>query len=298
MKPALFTCFWILLFYHQSNGQLKVDAGNDVIVCASYNEEYKDIKLGGCPAASGGVEPYSYTWSGKLNVYPKANIWVFASDVLEDTIKSNPALRSNPPENWMTLYLTVKDAENNIGIDSVKIRCSYFIINLTGPIHETIKRGDSVAFHGDYLFNSNFKPFEYYITPSYGLNDSTNVLGWAKPDTSVLYYLYVVNPAGCVSKKVQYLFVEVDTVNTSISNVNYSSNECFFSNGQLMLKLNKEFNSSYILTVSTINGVLIYSGKYNSRNLRLSNLNIKKHQIYIVTVTDLNKKTVFKLANN
>lgn len=230
IRLKLVLLIFVTAFWLSSVAQLRVDAGNDVIVCASYSEEYKDIKLGGCPAASGGVEPYSYTWSGKLNVYPKANIWVFASDVLEDTTKSNPALRSNPTENWMILYLTVTDAENNVGIDSVKIRGSYYTINLVDARNVTIKRGDSVALHGNWYFDSNFYPFDYFITPSYGLSDSTVLSGWAKPDTSMLYYLYVVNSVGCVSEKVRYLRVDVDTTINSVQNISAINKLQFFPN--------------------------------------------------------------------
>ncbi len=298
MKPTLFIFFWLLLFYHQSNGQLRVDAGNDVIVCANYNEEYKNVKLGGCPAASGGVEPYSYTWSGKLNVYPNADIWVFASDVLEDSTKSNPALKMDPPEDWMTLYLTVRDAENNIACDSVKIRASTYTIYTIGARKAEIKKGDSVQFYGNPFFESNFFPLTFVITPSKGLADSTDIFGWVKPDTSTAYFLQATNPIGCKSRNLFYLYVEVDTSTTSASSVNLSNNQCFFDNGQLVLYLNNKHSTPYMLTISTINGEVIHKGKYSSHSLRLSNLKINKHQIYIVSIADLNKKTVFKLFNN
>jgi hypothetical protein len=298
MKPALFIFFWLLLFYHQSNGQLKVDAGNDVIVCASYNEEYKDVKLGGCPTASGGVEPYSYTWSGKMKPFPSLNYWVFASDVLEDSTKSNPVLRRDPPENWMTLYLTVRDAENNIACDSVKIRASTYTIYTIGARKAEIKKGDSVQFYGNPFFESNFFPLTFVITPSEGLADSIDIFGWVKPDTSTAYFLQATNPIGCKSRNLFYLYVEVDTSTTSASSVNLSNNQCFFDNGQLVLYLNNKHSSPYMLTISTINGVIVHSGKYGSLTLKLSNLNLRKHQIYMVSITDLNKKTVFKLANN
>ncbi len=298
MKHVLFIFFLIFLFYHQSSGQLKVDAGNDVIVCASYNEEYKEVKLGGCPAATGGIEPYTYTWSGKMKPFPSMNYWVFASDVLEDSTKSNPSLRQDPPEDWMTLYLTVKDAENNIAYDSVKIKTSTYTIYPIGARKAEIKKGDSVQFYGNDFFDSNFRPLTFVITPSEGLADSTDIFGWVKPDTSTAYFLQAINSIGCKSKKLFYLYIEVDTLNTSVSKVNNSSNQCFFDNGQLELKLNNEHGSPYMLTISTINGVLVHTGKYSNRTLRLSNLNLKKHQIYMVSINDLNKRTVFKLVNN
>ncbi len=194
---------------NSTNAQLKVDAGNDVIVCKGENSG--EYKLGGCPVASGGVEPYTYTWIGKHQPFSAMDYWIHASDMLNDTTQSNPVLKRVAPEEWMTLHVKVEDAAGSVGYDSVKIISSYYISALIGPRHVIINRGDSVPLSfGNANFYSNFMPLKYYFTPSYGLTDSTDYFnGWAKPDTTTFYYMYVINSVGCVSSKMGHLGVEV-----------------------------------------------------------------------------------------
>jgi hypothetical protein len=296
LRTILFI-FFLLAACANSNAQLKVDAGNDIIVCADIGEEYK---IGGCPVASGGKEPYTYTWSGKRKRFPSSNYWIFASDILDDTTKSNPSFRWNKvPSDWFTFYLKVEDAENNVGYDSVKVRSSYFHISLVGPRYAIINRGDSVLLPGNMHFDSNFWPFKYYITPSYGLSDSTNSIGWAKPDTSMSYFMYVENPVGCVSKKVLYLRVEViDTTIVSYKPVNQQEIQCFFEQGSLVVKWPGGNNSLYNLRVNNLNGQIIHSGQYKEQNLRLSGLGLKSNQLYIISIAGNDKKYVYKLFHN
>jgi len=296
MKTVLSTCC-ILLIYLQSTAQLKVDAGNDIIVCSEGVEEYK---IGGCPVASGGIEPYTYTWSGKRKRLPNSNYWILASDILDDTTKSNPSFRwNNVPADWFTFYLKVEDAENNVGYDSVKVRKSYFHISLVGPRYAIINRGDSVSLPGNVHFDSNFWPFKYYITPSYGLTDSTNSIGWAKPDTSMYYFMYVENPVGCVSKKVLYFVVNVvDTTVVSHKPINKQEIKCYYEQGSLVVNWPGGNNSLYSLTVHNLIGQIIHSGQYNESYLRLTGLGLKSSQMYIISISGNDKKYVFKLLHN
>lgn len=217
--------FLLVLTMHlllQINAQLTVDAGNDIIVCSDVNSG--EYKLGGCPEASGGVPPYKYTWSGKHFdlKYPTGILsWIYASDILDDTTKSNPVIKEwrNVSEKWTTYYLKVEDTEGNIQIDSVNIIASVFIVG--GPYKPpvTIHKGDSVQFFGNIsILFSNFEPLaEFLFSPPHGLSDPTDIFGWAKPDTSITYYLEAVNSAGCRSGKIEYWHIEViDT--TTVSN--------------------------------------------------------------------------------
>lgn len=77
--------------------QLVVDAGNDVTICKG-----NSIDIGGNLSASGGNEPYSYSWS------PMSFI-------------NNPGI-ANPtvsPKNTSKYYLTVTDNLGNVDTDSV-----------------------------------------------------------------------------------------------------------------------------------------------------------------------------------
>lgn len=296
MRTILFI-FFLLAACANSNAQLKVNAGNDVIFCAG--DDFTKVRLGSCPVVSGGVEPYKYTWSGKHQPFSSMRYWIHASDMLDDTTKSNPSLKRLPTEDWFTFYLKVEDAENNIGYDSVKVRSSYFHIYTIGPRYVVINRGDSVLLPGNMHFDSNFWPFKYYITPSYGLSDSTNSIGWAKPDTSMSYFMYVENPVGCVSKKVLYLRVEViDTTIVSYKPVNQQEIQCFFEQGSLVVKWPGGNNSLYNLRVNNLNGQIIHSGQYKEQNLRLSGLGLKSNQLYIISIAGNDKKYVYKLFHN
>jgi hypothetical protein len=204
LTHLLTTCFL-------TNAQLQADAGNDIIVCQNDGNEYT---LGGSPSASGGAGSYTYTWSGKFYdlKYPSGEAsWIYASDFLDDTTKSNPTIKEwrNVPEEWITYYLKVEDAAGNVQYDSVRITQSWFSIRAIYIRPRTIQRGDSVRFFGDSYFISNFPPLTYTLSPTHGLSDPTDIYGWAKPDTSTTYYLQAVNSAGCTSSKIEYLHIEV-----------------------------------------------------------------------------------------
>lgn len=292
-KPVVSFLFLVAMFSY-TNAQLKVDAGNDVIFCAG--DDFTKVRLGSCPVVSGGVEPYKFTWSGIHQPFPSMRYWIHASDMLDDTTKSNPSFRRMPTEDWFTFYLKVEDAENNIGYDSVKVRSSYFHIYTIGPRYVVINRGDSVSLPGNMHFDSNFWPFKYYITPSYGLSDSTNSIGWAKPDTSMNYFMYVENPVGCVSRKVLYFVVDVvDTTIVSYKPDKKQEIQCYFEHGSLVVNLPDGNNSLYSLTVHNLLGQVIHSGQYNEPYLRLTGLGLKSNQLYIISIACNNKKYVYKL---
>lgn len=298
MKQTIFT-FSMLLIFINVNAQFKVDAGNDVVLCFS-DLSTSTVQLGGYPAVSGGVEPYTYTWSGKIlqNYGPKDSLWVYASYFLNDTTQSNPTFkRGEIPFDWPVFKLKVEDAAGNVQYDSIKIIDGSI---WTGGLYYppvTIHKGDSVQFHGDNFLWSNFLPFEYSFSPTNGLTDPSNLYGWAKPDTSTTYYLQAVNSVGCVVKD-EYLRVIVDTT-TALNNLVISpSIQCYLIQGDVFISLPQNRNLHYQVTIATANGVTIHSGKYTKQNLLLSNLNLPKNQVYIVSIIIGNEKSAFRLIRN
>jgi len=288
------------LFSLKSHGQLKVDAGNDVVLCFS-DSSSSTVQLGGFPVASGGVEPYTYTWSGKILQFfgPKDSTWVYASYFLDDTTKCHPTFKMGKiPFDWPDFNLKVVDAAGNIKNDSVKIidGTIFSMDSYMPPV--TIKRGDSIQFYGDiYFYYNNFLPFKFTLSPNYGITDPTDLRGWAKPDTSTTYYLQVENTVGCVYK-MSYWRINVDTTTVANKEVINPSTQCYLAHGVLVVNMPENNNSSYQLNVSTANGVIIHSGIYRNRNLRLSNLNFKKNQVFIVSIIDGKEKSTFKLISN
>ncbi len=288
----------LILLNYSTSAQLKVNAGNDTILCCcTFNDENELITLGGTPVASGGIEPYTYTWSGKQLVDTLFNIWIYASDILDDSTQSNPSfIRANTPEYWFTFHLKVEDANSNIQYDSVNIIQSVFGIHPIYMLPDTIYRGDSVPLIGDPYFVNNFPPFEYTISPSHGLSDTTDIYGWAKPDTSITYYLQAVNSVGCISPKIKYWHIEVvDTTTYSNNEVGNADAQCYFSNGILIIHVPSFKNSPFQLKVTTVDGRIIHSGKYNNHPLRLPDLGLKPGQLYLVSITNGRKKSVCKL---
>ncbi len=233
LKPVLL--IFAASFCLSSVAQLSVDAGDSLIVCSGDNAG--EYSIGGAPSATGGVEPYTYSWSGKHFdlKYPSGKpMWIFASDIMDDTTKSNPVIKDwrNVREEWTTYYLKVEDAADNVQVDSVKIIRSVFWVHPIYKLPKTIYRGDSVCFFGDIYFINDFLPLKYSLSPSYGLTDTTDIYGWAKPDTSVTYYLQAVNSLGCVSEKIPYWEIEViDTTTNIFRSISFeNSNLQFFPN--------------------------------------------------------------------
>lgn len=209
-----------MLLCLQVIAQLKVDSGNDLIVCS--DDSTGEYRIGGYPTASGGVEPYTYTWSGKHFdlKYPTGEpMWIFASDIMDDTTKSNPVIKDwrNVPDIWTTYYLKVVDSVGKVQVDSVKIIQASFQIKAIYKLPQTIYRGDSIQLFGDIYFINSFLPLEYTLSPSHGLKNQTDLYGWAKPDTSITYFLQAINSVGCVSEKIPYWEIEVIDTTTNLT---------------------------------------------------------------------------------
>lgn len=299
MKRIFFLCSIFLCFIHV-NAQLKVNAGNDVVLCFS-DLSTSTARLGGSPIASGGVEPYTYTWSGKIwqNYGPKDSMWVYASYFLNDTTQSNPTFkRGKIAFDWPVFNLKVEDAAGNVQYDTVKIIDASIWIHALLMFPRTIKRGDSIQFFGDVYYKDNmFLPMQYTLSPTYGLTDPTDLYGWAKPKTSTTYYLQVVNTAGCIAKN-EYVRVIVDTTTVSNNKVVKESEQCYLSHGDLIINLPQKQGVPYQVTITIANGAIIHSGKYTNRNLRLLNLKLKENQVYFVTIIDRSEKNTFKLISS
>ncbi len=185
----LFVLFAIGVLSIPSHAQCKADAGDSSIVLC-----YGDtITLGGNPSAFNGVPPYTYSWS--IEPVQVGALRFYASHFLNDTTLSNPEMT----ESWgekLEFFLTVTDANNCTSRDSIRILFSQYTIGL-GFISRTINKGDSVYLNNGSNIGGGIGSKKYVWRPNHGLRDSTSLSFWAKPDSSIEYYLTVTDSVGC-----------------------------------------------------------------------------------------------------
>lgn len=139
------------------------------------------ILLGGAPTATGGVSPYSYSWTTTTG--------------LSDSITANPTATISAN----TLYvLTVRDSLNCQNIDTVNL-----IYNSSGPHSEAGFGSDSMCTGGIILLggaptaNGGTPPYLYSWSPSINLSDSLAANPTATLTNNTGYVLTVTDSAGC-----------------------------------------------------------------------------------------------------
>jgi hypothetical protein len=181
-------------FIGKAYSQCIADAGNDTIICVPLN--YGALgTLGGSPLVTGGSGPYTYSWSCD---YWIQSFHLTASDFLDDTTIANPSLISNLNNlDSITFHLKVVDGTSQICEDSVKITFSQFGYVLGYAVYY-INPGDSIQLPGSTV-GGGIGPLKYHWTPTFGLQDSTDVYTWAKPDTTTSYSTIATDSIGCIS---------------------------------------------------------------------------------------------------
>lgn len=208
-KLILISTILFLTQIHLVKGQCIADAGQDVVVCCGFNG-MDTVQLGENPTASGGVPPYTYTWKTEWQV----GSWIYtASDFLDDTTLANPTIIYTG-EN-LTFHLTVIDSESNICTDSVHVDFTNFGTNL-GYVTYIIQQGDSIFLTGWTNVFGGFPPYQYLWRPNHGLIDSTSLAFWAKPDSSVAYYLTLTDSSGCSATGAPVYYVNVNPVSIDL----------------------------------------------------------------------------------
>ena len=153
-----------------------VDAGMDAHICA---DSAPGVILS--PTINGGMGPYSYSWT------PSAG--------LNSTFILNPYAR---PAVTTTYHLTVTDANNNTGTDSVTVFVHPLPTVNAGPIYE-ICLGDSVMLDGEASGDSSSNGYTYSWSPFFTLLNANVEDPIAFPDTTTTYYLTAFSSWGCPS---------------------------------------------------------------------------------------------------
>ena len=188
--PALITGILLISFISsESLAQLVAEAGNDTALCV---DSPNTLTIGGNPTASGGIPPYQYIWSG---TYQYTGRIYSASFMLEDTTVANPVFREGAIPDSVILYVTVKDQEETVAMDSIQIRLSKFLRCL-GECRYDIAEGDSVQLE-PCCITGGIPPIQYQWEPSESLSDTTKQFPWAKPSESTSYTVILTDSIGC-----------------------------------------------------------------------------------------------------
>lgn len=154
-------------------------------------------------AITDGTAPFYYTW------------WCDSTNTfcgLDSTFDDDPLAL---PSDTTTYYLQVTDANGCLSaIDSTTVNVLPVPIADAGPDQFICDQpAPGVVLNGS--FSNAPGPFDFYWFPSAGLNDSTLLNPFARPDTTTVYTLVGVSANGCSSAP-----TTLDTISTVIVNVN------------------------------------------------------------------------------
>ncbi|MGZ4047918.1 MAG: T9SS type B sorting domain-containing protein, partial [Bacteroidia bacterium] len=156
-----------------SFAQLAAHAGPDKIVCPG-----SSALLGGSPAASGGLAPYTYSWSPAF--------------ALNSTTLQNPTC--TPTTNYGVYTLTVTDDTGAVATDQVSITLNY-IANVSAGNDTSICVNSHALLGGD--LNVSGAGVTYSWAPSTFLDNSNLPRPTCTPLTSSMSYTLTATPTGC-----------------------------------------------------------------------------------------------------
>ena len=168
---------------------LTADAGADKAITLG-----DSTTLGGAPAATGGIAPYTYAWS--------------PADSLDDVTAANPTAN---PLVAMAYILTVTDAVGCTDTDTVVVTVSALPIASAGP-DTAICAGSSVVIGGSPTASAGAAPYSYSWSPSTGLNDATAANPIASPSATTTYIVTVTDANSKTDKDTMTVVVNPNPV--------------------------------------------------------------------------------------
>ncbi len=211
MKQLFLILFTFLGSAFNLSAQLVADAGNDFLVCQiDTATSLGNYQLGGTPAATGGVEPYTYKWYGTYSL-EFSSIVVNASFFLNDTTIANPSLIASANNNSsLLLFLEVTDSENNIALDSIEITFSQFANDLFDYYYFT-EPDDTIQIATTHV--GGIPPLSFEWSPNYNIWPIDSPTPLVSPDTSTNYICTITDAAGCQTDTGDIVEVYVSTTN-------------------------------------------------------------------------------------
>lgn len=235
-----------------------VNCGRDTTFCMGIYRCGTCYYIGSQVKLTNGVPPYQYTWDCKPRKV-SSNLTFTASDYLSDTTVLNPYLIDFGVQNkpWR-FYLKVRDGNDKVATDSLDIQCSTFLFS-TYEINLTLYGGDSIQFHNDVFVGGGISPVKYYWIPGIGLDDSTKIDAWCKPQKTTSYRQYIIDSAGCKSEP--YLGINVKVIPTSVENkINGNKELCLHQIGEKLL-FNNPLGRAATISFYTIDGKLLLTAQ-------------------------------------
>lgn len=172
-------------------GQVKADAGPDLKLCLNQTN-LDSTFVGGNPTAIGGTPPYKYIWSTAI---PGSKYIKSASGYLNDTTISNPQLKYLGS---VDLNLMVIDGKGEFSYDEVKVKVSSNAMTTDQKVRY-ISKGQSVELYT--LYQGGFPPYKYFWTPNYNISDTNAAKPIVNPDTSLTYFVKIVDSKGCIGPR-------------------------------------------------------------------------------------------------
>lgn len=215
MKRVILILLTIFLHKISVHSQLVSNAGENFHFC-TYPDSINSLIVGGVPGATGGVPPYTFSWSiSPLELYEGSDIVLHASDILDDTTISNPNILDFTLNDTLIFYLKVTDSQGNESFDTTIITISAFVkellyydysINVSDSIF--LDKGTNISSLFD---NSNNLTFLW--TPSASLsNPNIGNYIWAKPSISTWYSVLITDSFGCAAQGDPYYYINVNSV--------------------------------------------------------------------------------------
>ncbi len=209
--------FGLLMPWSQLWSQCVVSAGANLYVCSTV-AGMDSLDLGQGVLVQYAVPPYTYSWQAHETYVIGSTTYNFhASDYIDDTTIANPRIINNPTDS-VQFILTITDSLGCTSSDSLDVVYSFIGTNLA-YFTFTINEGDSLYLNYGGNLAGGIAPLHYLWRPQHGLRDSTTLNGfWAKPDSSVSYYLSVTDSVGCLAIGTPFYYITVNPMGTVESN--------------------------------------------------------------------------------
>jgi gliding motility-associated-like protein len=220
---------------------LVADAGIDKTICAGQNT---CITIGGTPAVSGGVGPYSITW------YPVGGMCT------SNTI-ANPQVL---PTDTTMYVLLVSDANGCVAVDSMTVIVNPAVTASVGT-DTAICNGNSALLGGNPTGSGGTAPYTYLWSPSGGLSSITSANPTAAPNLTTSYCVTVTDAVGCTASTCQRIDINPAVVaNAGADQTMTACAGSFVQLGGTPTGTGGTGNYSYTWAPDSVGGVRVLNG--------------------------------------